>query len=359
MPIYESMKTATERETLPKVSWSRGRLEQLGACPGCGRSVEPVAEYFRQDDTAAMEDCWRMVRCGECGSLYLNPRPDKDSLPAAYATYYTHQPEEHVVAGDSTTLQTRLINGYLNWRFGMSRQPAAPLGALLFLGIPPLRQKLDVYGRNIPRSMCRHETRLLDVGCGSGTFLLRAREMGIQAMGCEPDPRAVETCRAQGLDVLAGDIFASGLNETRFDLITVNHVIEHVYEPIALLQRALHLLRPGGILWLGLPNPGALGLALFGQGWKGLHPPFHLTIPTQRLLAEWVSKAGFVDVRLLCRGAQSPGLWRESAQIAKRERVRRAGALRVLFQLGGDVLSTITPKWGEETILVARKAEVE
>lgn len=316
-----------------------------------------VAEYCRQDDLQAMPEQWRMVRCGWCGSLYLDPRPDEASLPAAYATYYTHQPEGSEPDGKRASLQVRLVNGYLNWRFRMARDPALKLGAMLALA-PPLRKKLDFYGRHIPRSMCAPGTRLLDVGCGSGAFLLRAREMGIQAFGCEPDPQAVEACRSQGLHVLQGDVFDLGLDDAGpFDIVTLNHVIEHVYRPRELLERVHALLKPGGILWIGLPNPDALGLSLFSQGWKGLHPPFHLIIPRQQVLSGWVRAAGFVGARLLCRGAQSPGLWRESAQIAAREKVARGRFPSMLVRVWGDLASTISPRRGEETILVARKRE--
>ncbi|MEI7036143.1 class I SAM-dependent methyltransferase [Fulvimonas yonginensis] len=302
-----------------------------------------------------MQDRWRMVRCGWCRSLYLDPRPDAASLPAAYATYYTHQSADENER--RTGVVPGLINGYLNWRFRMSRQPASRLGIWAFKLLPPLRKKLDVYGRHIPRLMCGRGTRLLDVGCGSGAFLLRAQEMGIQASGCEPDPRAVEACRSQGLDVIQGDVFAPELDSEKFDIVTLNHVIEHVYDPLALLGRIHGRMTPGGILWVALPNPGALGLILFAQGWKGLHPPFHLLIPSQRLLISWLRETGFVDVRLVRRGCQSPGLWRESAQIAEREKLVRPRTLRVLVRILGDILSTVSTRWCEETILTARKSK--
>ena len=64
-----------------------------------------------------------------------------------------------------------------------------------FSSIEPLRLKLDYYARHLQGT----PSRLLDVGCGNGGFLLRAREMGWKAEGCDPDPQAVQTCRNLGL----------------------------------------------------------------------------------------------------------------------------------------------------------------
>jgi len=336
--------------------WSRGRLEVAAACPACGRQAGIDREYARRDDMLAMPDIWRIVRCRACRSLYLAERPDMESLPRAYADYYTHAGESDEPASEHARgLGSSLVNGYLNWRFGMHRAPATRAGALLFSAIPPLRMKLDVYGRHLPREKCNEGMRLLDVGCGNGAFLVRAREIGMRAFGCEPDPAAADACRAQGLDVTTGDLFVADFAESSFDYITLNHVVEHVLDHDKLLKELYRLLVPGGALWLALPNPAALGVAVFGKGWKGFHPPFHLMIPSQTELLRWLADAGFARGRVLRRGAQSPGMWRESAHIANREGTAPSRSLEAVARLAGDLLSTLTPRWSEETVVLAWK----
>ncbi len=337
-------------------TWSRGDLEYLAACPACGEKVAGQAQYARRDDFLAMPDVWCFWRCPACASLYLNPRPDVASLPRAYQNYYTHYAEADALAsGEARGIKAALVNGYLNWRFRMHRQPASWIGALLFGLLRPLGMKLDFYGRHLPKNLCNAHTRLLDVGCGNGGFLLRAKQMGIVAAGCEPDRHAADTCVTLGLDVVKGDAFAVELDHERFDVITLNHVIEHVRDPIGLLERLHLLLLPGGRLWMALPNPDALGVVLFKAAWKGFHPPFHLIIPHQKVLLRWARRAGFVDVRCLRRGAQSRGLWTESTRIARREQIRRSESLISACRFFGDMLSTFSPRWGEETVIVAHK----
>lgn len=336
-------------------AWSRGTLEFLKRCPACLRAVGVSAIFERRDDALAMPDVWRMVRCAGCGSMYLNPRPDASSLPAAYAQYYTHVDSEEDPTRERAGLLHGLINGYLAARFGFNRANSHRLGAYLFRALVPLRMKLDVYGRHLPSTFCHSGTRLLDAGCGSGDFLLRAAEMGLRAEGCEPDEKAVETCRAAGLQVVHGDLFAPDLDSRRYDVITMNHVIEHVPVPLDLLRRAWALLNPDGFLWLALPNPASLGSRVFGRGWKGLHPPYHLVIPSQDVLAGWLEECGYLGVRFIRRGPQSPGMWRESVALSLREQCSPPAWCEWFVRYLGHGLSTVSSKWAEETIVVARK----
>lgn len=335
--------------------WSRGALEHLTQCPACKADVRGATVYERRDDALAMPDLWRTWRCEVCGSMFLNPRPDARSLPAAYADYYTHSSGSEDLSRDAPGLVPALINGYLAERFGIHRRHATPVGALLFRLLIPQRMKLDVYGRHIPRSMCHPGTRLMDVGCGNGAFLARAAEMGLQAEGCEPDPKAAKACRDAGFDVVAGDLFSPELDVHTFDIITMNHVIEHVVDPERVLARAYRLLRPDGLLWMAFPNPAAFGVKAFGRGWGGFHPPFHLVIPTQSVMRRWLERAGYKRICFVRRGLQSPGLWRESMRIAAREGSGRSLLTERFLRYLGHALSTVSTRWSEETIVMARK----
>jgi SAM-dependent methyltransferase len=179
--------------------------------------------------------------------------------------------------------------------------------------------------------------------------------MGMSAKGCEPDAGASATCRELGLDVHQGEVFDAPFDNESFDVITLNHVIEHVRQPLQLLVKLYDLLAPGGVLWLALPNPGAIGASIFGKGWNGLSPPFHLLIPSQRILLKWLCNTGFLNARLVRRGAQSSGMWRDSQALASREGVAPPRLVTVIARRVGDVLSTFSSAWAEETIAMAQK----
>ncbi len=335
-------------------NWVHGKLEALNCCPACYADAEQATRYSRMDDYLSFPDTWHMHQCKSCRSIYLNPRPDDESLPLAYQNYYTHASvADETLLGEK--IVHRLIGDYLRSRFNFNAKKPIFGGRYIFRMVFPLRMKLDVYGRHIPKSMCNETTRLLDLGCGNGDFLLRAQAMGIDVTGLEPDPVAVEAMRARGLKVTQGDLKTLLLEGAVFDYVTLNHVIEHVKSPKELLAEIYEILAPGGYVWLGLPNPNALGIKIFKKGWKGFHPPFHLLIPSQSVLAAWLKDAGFESVVFMRRGGESQGLWREHEVIAQREKIGPSKLLSKVLKVFVDTCSASCARYGEETIVIARK----
>lgn len=342
--------------------WSGGATERLGACPLCGApgTLGPALETVRAGGGPRAER-WRMKRCAGCRSLYLDPRPDEASLPRAYEHYYTHTAQEAPVPRTgAAALVWSLVHGYLNHRFGLRRTPGRAAGRWLFALLPPLGLKLDYYGRHLYAGRFPRGGRLLDVGCGNGLFVARAREMGWRAEGLEPDPRAAAACRERGERVIEGDLRHCPAEwREAFDVITLSHCIEHMREPAADLGRLAGLLRPGGWLWLALPNPGSPGARLFGGAWRGLHAPFHLAIPSQRQLRRMLESAGFERIQPLRRGAHAAMIWRESLSALASGPDAGHGPLQQRLLAAArplvDLAATLSPAWGEETVMLARR----
>jgi SAM-dependent methyltransferase len=295
-----------------------------------------------------------MVTCSTCVSIYLDPRPDAESLPRLYGSYYTHAaepPEKWLSSG----LVGILVRGYLSRRFGLGSPGACSVaGHLLFRVIRPFGMKLDFYCRHLLPAEFPAAGSLLDIGCGNGAFLLRARSMGWRVAGYEPDPEAVRVCRAAGLDVQQGDFSGAAVGAGTYDVITVSHVLEHVAEPLEFLRQCRRLLRDGGSLWIAAPNPQSLDRVIFGAGWRGLHMPFHLCIPSRGVLLSLLREAGFSNVRLRARGAQSRAQWFESMDIYRRERVGKIpGWTLRLLRFVANVLSTVSGRWASELVVTA------
>ncbi len=101
----------------------------------------------------------------------------------------------------------------------------------------------------------RSPGRMLDVGPGTGIFLHLARERGWEPVGidlCELS--AVKAKEEFDIEVDVGSFIGHDYEPESFDCITMLDVVEHSRDPLAFLQRAYELLRPGGVVYVAVPN---------------------------------------------------------------------------------------------------------
>lgn len=96
--------------------------------------------------------------------------------------------------------------------------------------------------------------KVLDIGCGVGNFLMRAKEKAT-VTGLELNEKAIEVCHQRGFDVRKEMIETHALhNEEQYDMVTFFQVLEHIYEVKPFLENALKVLKKGGKLVIGVPN---------------------------------------------------------------------------------------------------------
>ena len=201
---------------------------------------------------------------------------------------------------------------------------------------------------------------LVDVGCGGGAFLGHCRECGWRAIGFDPCAQAVAYAREYGLEAYAEKWPPCSLPDESDDAVTFINVLDHLREPFIVLQEAWRILRPGGVLYIRVPN-GTVhmnlkrALNIIGLGQLAV---FHLYGFSRRAFLHHLPRLGFtiVAVRTAMPSRQDEYGWTEGWMPMVRKLLKRADWIgyRLVRIVGLDQMA-----WGPTIEVMACKAFLE
>jgi SAM-dependent methyltransferase len=170
----------------------------------------------------------------------------------------------------------------------VERRFVGPLDAMLALGT---REQLRLLGP------LDGSSRVLDLGAGDGRLAAALAGAGHRVTAVEPFREVGAGRDLPDATVLQTSVDELDLPDASFDAAVLWHVLEHLAEPGATLERVRRWLVPGGRLLVGVPNLASLQAELGGERWFHLDRRRHLVHFTPRGLALLLGRAGFVDVR--------------------------------------------------------------
>jgi 2-polyprenyl-3-methyl-5-hydroxy-6-metoxy-1,4-benzoquinol methylase len=254
--IYPPDETQSKQ---PEVVWEETD------CPLCGRNEGSLLnEAADQMPASGAGLRFAIVRCRRCGLVYTNPRPTAKSLALFYPSHYA--PHAFRINAHDTRRPSRF------W----SR----------------------VFGRPCPerRGLLPWPSpgRLLDFGCGGGSYLCEMANRGWRVTGLDVSREVVASIQDNlGFDALSGTLPHPDLHPGSFEVITMWQSLEHVHQPLRVLRAAYELLVPGGKLIAAVPNYDCFTSRWFGENWYGLDVPRHLTHFTPRTLGAMLQTSGF------------------------------------------------------------------
>jgi len=273
--------------------------------------------------------------------MWLDPKPVEEDIGKAYEKYYTH--------ADFSAQRGALSKALRGWASVLSSVVDPIYGERKNLSL--------MYLGNVKPG------KMLDVGCGNGVRLARLRSLGWDVFGQDVDPMAVAHAReAFGLKVHLGRLEDTPFKEESFDCITLNHVIEHAHDPVALLRECQRLLKVGGLLVIVTPNASSFASRHFGSFWRGLEPPRHIHLFPPKALSAATIKAGFTVVRTSTTAANARSFGRASLLIRNGGRLPQTLRGKIETEIASWVFFylSVFKRWrytssGEECVLRATR----
>ncbi|KVV13486.1 bifunctional 2-polyprenyl-6-hydroxyphenol methylase/3-demethylubiquinol 3-O-methyltransferase UbiG [Flavobacterium sp. TAB 87] len=145
-----------------------------------------------------------------------------------------------------------------------------------------LKNKLSLINTEQPQ-----KGLLLDIGAGTGDFLLVAKENGWQTVGVEPSPRAKKIAIGKGITFVEQ---IKSLENNSFDVITMWHVLEHVPDLDLQIQELKRLLKPSGTLLIAVPNFKSYDAKHYKEYWAAYDVPIHFWHFSKTAISKLFSK---------------------------------------------------------------------
>jgi SAM-dependent methyltransferase len=204
---------------------------------------------------------WTIAQCSDCGLQFSNPQPSDQELGDIYGADYFLGGADVEFEKVQTELKRATAAEYI--------------------------QQLKRYDGNL-------SGRLLEVGSGSGDFLVVAAENGFDVTGVEYSADACATARARlpKGEVIKGELQEQTFAENSFDVCVMFDVIEHVRNPAKTLQIIHRLLKPGGVICIATPSTDSWSAKLMGKNWMEFKPE-HLTYFGRETMARGLTSSGF------------------------------------------------------------------
>jgi len=255
------------------------RPESMRQCPICGHLktktiASKVGENLR---LIGGRYCYR--RCEACKVISQQPMPTGDLLSKYYKLIDQRQQAwQQTAQGQSLLLKIKT-----------RQQDRDSLLISLARSIATAGEQLYPYWHQLKPGS------ILDLGAGSGGFCLEASQRGWSVIGIEQSHVSVEQARHMGFELIetdlaspeAGQLIASATN------VVMNHVFEHVLDPIGFLRMLRSTIVSGSRLILLIPNPNSIWRFVFGRHWYGWDPPVHVRHYSARALKNMLANAGF------------------------------------------------------------------
>ena len=229
-------------------------------CPLC--SSKNIQLSIATEDYSISKEPFEIFGCGDCGFHFTQDAP----APEKIAPYYDS--EGYLSHSDNK-------EGWFNQVYHIARRAM-------------LRKKLRLIRR------LTNGKRLLDVGSGTGYFLNHMQQNGYHVTGVEIDETVRNvTLKNFGIKVNPPEALLEGNLPHKVDVITLWHVLEHLYDLDGYMQSMHRQLDDNGVMLIAVPNHTSYDAQHYGKYWEAYDVPRHLWHFSPKTVSHLAEKNGF------------------------------------------------------------------
>lgn len=217
-------------------------MELISNCPIC--NSEKFTTKYSTKDYFFTQETFNIVTCDNCNFAFTNPRPEESKISDYYKTkdYVSHSNSKkslfenlyHIVRNINLKKKFKLINQF------------------------------------------KQSGNILDIGCGTGYFLNYMKNKKWQTTGIEPDQDARNFAKDNFQLEVYSEKYLDEIPDKSFDIITLWHVLEHVYPLNNRVLQLKRLLKNDGYLIIAVPNIESQDAVIYGKYWASLDVPRHI-----------------------------------------------------------------------------------
>jgi len=241
--------------------------EIANPCPACDHPYATILLEGSDRLYATTDRTFQVVECQACQLIRLHPWPTAHELRGYYPDDYWFVPEQDAVSRLEEIYRRTVLRDHVNF----------------------VSRAVD---------SAQVEGPVLDVGCGGGLFLRMIAERGRKVVGLDFALGAANAAwNTNQVPAVCGALTQAPFASESFAAVTMFHVIEHLYDPVAYLDAARQMLKPAGRLIVQVPNAACWQFLLLGESWNGVDVPRHLINYRARDLEFLLDRCGFEVVR--------------------------------------------------------------
>lgn len=238
----------------------------MTVCPVCG-SKEWIKRY--------KIDSWTIEECKACGFAHIDPMPERVDRAECYS--------EEKVVGRNVKQKNSL------------RKLSRALKKLWSKATK--RDKSAIFYNKLLRYLAP-ESKVLDVGCGDGSFIDKAKENFV-CTGIEISEYLASLAEKKpGIKIIIGNFLSTELKSEEYDGVTLISLLEHLDDPLSAMKKCFELLRQGGVLLTKTVNYNCLNRRIKKEGWTGFRPPDHVVYFSPSNLELLLKKIGFEKIKI-------------------------------------------------------------